>query len=452
MSIVCGLPLIECVYCLACARWAWKRCLHTAARDSENWGLASVEEFEPVPRLCRYILAVYEEDLRHPLWEPPGGYGIDPDWLILRKRYEDTQGRVPPYLIYVDHKNADIVLAIRGLNLAKESDYAVLLDNKLGERKFDGGYVHNGLLKAAAFVLDAECDVLKELVEKYPNYTLTFAGHSLGAGVAALLTMVVAQNRDRLGNIDRKRIRCYAMAPARCMTLNLAVRYADIINSIVLQDDFLPRTATPLEDIFKSLFCLPCILCLRCMRDTCIPEEKMLRDPRRLYAPGRLYHIVERKPFRMGRYPPVVRTAVPVDGRFEHIVLSCNATSDHAIIWIEREAQSALDLMLEKDQIMEIPVKQRMERQQTLAREHSEEYKAALRRAVTLAVPDIHSPSVYGTFNKQENRRNSGEFSEGTSLGSSKKNSPKESWDELIGRLFERDESGHMVLKESLHN
>lgn len=47
---------------------------------------------------------------------------------------------------------------------------------------------------------------------------------------------------------------------------------------------------------------------------------------------------------RMGRFPPVVRTAVPVDGRFEHIVLSCNATSDHAIIWIEREAQRALDV------------------------------------------------------------------------------------------------------------
>lgn len=34
------------------------------------------------------------------------------------------------------------------------------------------------------------------------------------------------------------------------------------------------------------------------MTDTCIPEEKKLKDPRRLYAPGRLYHIVERKPFR----------------------------------------------------------------------------------------------------------------------------------------------------------
>lgn len=235
MSILCGVPLLECVYCLACARWAWKRCIHNAGHDSETWGPATPEEFEPVPRLCRYIMAVYEDDIRHPLSQPPKGYGIDPDCVLIKRNYKDTIGKVPPYLVYLDHDHSDIVLAIRGLNLAKESDYAVLLDNKLGKRKFDGGYVHNGLLKAAGCILDAECEILKEMVEKYPNYTLTFAGHSLGSGVAALLTMVVVQNRDRLGNIERKRVRCYAIAPARCMSLNLAVRYADVINSVVLQ-------------------------------------------------------------------------------------------------------------------------------------------------------------------------------------------------------------------------
>ncbi|XP_047161652.1 uncharacterized protein LOC124831640 [Vigna umbellata] len=443
MSFLCGLPLIECVYCLACARWAWKRCLHSAGHDSENWGFATVEEFEPIPRLCRYILAVYEEDLRQPLWAPPGGYGISPDFLLLKKTYEDTCGRAPPYVLYLDHEHEDIVLAIRGLNLAKESDYAVLLDNRLGKRKFDGGYVHNGLLKAAGWVLDAECEILKDLVEKHPNYTLTFVGHSLGSGVAAMLTMLVVQNRHRLGNIDRKRVRCYAIAPARCMSLNLAVRYADVINSVVLQDDFLPRTATPLEDIFKSLFCLPCLLCLRCMRDTCIPEEKMIKDPRRLYAPGRLYHIVERKPFKMGRFPPVVRTAVPVDGRFEHIVLSCNATSDHAIIWIEKEAQRALDLMLEKVEPMEAPAKQKMERQETLTR-HNVEYKAALHRAKTLDVPHAYTPpSEYGTFDED------GDASSTRSQGeSSNKSSMDESWDALIERHLDKDEHGHTVLKK----
>ncbi|KAK9181799.1 hypothetical protein WN944_024938 [Citrus x changshan-huyou] len=446
MSILCGIPLLECVYCLACARWAWKRCLHTAGHDSETWGLATAEEFEPVPRMCRYILAVYEDDLRNPLWAPPGGYGINPDWLLLRKTYEDTGGRAPPYILYLDHNHADIVLAIRGLNLAKESDYQLLLDNKLGKKKFDGGYVHNGLLKAAGRVLDEECEVLKHQVEKYPNYTLTFAGHSLGSGVAAMLALVVVQNRDQLANIDRKRVRCYAIAPARCMSLNLAVRYADVINSVVLQDDFLPRTATPLEDIFKSLFCLPCILCLRCMRDTCIPEQKMIRDPRRLYAPGRLYHIVERKPLRLGRFPPVVRTAVPVDGRFEHIVLSCNATADHAIIWIEKEAQRAFNLMQEKDHTMEIPEKQKIERQETIAREHTQEYNAALHRAVSLSVPHAFAPSPYGTF--AEERGNSSHEGESSSLLSSKKQA-RESWNDLIERLFENDESGHIVFKKS---
>ncbi|XP_022995690.1 uncharacterized protein LOC111491150 [Cucurbita maxima] len=448
MSIICGVPILECVCCLGCSRWVWKRCLHTAGHDSENWGLATSDEFEPIPRVCRYILAVYEDDIRKPLWEPVGGYGINPDLLLVKKTYKDTRGRAPPYILYLDHDHGDIVLAFRGLNMAKESDYAVLLDNKLGKKKFDGGYVHNGLLKAAGWVLDTENETLKDLVKKYPDYTLTFAGHSLGSGVAAMLTLVVAQNLEKLENIDRKRIRCYAIAPARCMSLNLAVRYADIIHSVVLQDDFLPRTATPLEDIFKSLLCLPCLLCLRCLRDTCVSEDRMLKDPRRLYAPGRLYHIVERKPLRCGRFPPVVKTAVPVDGRFEHIVLSCNATSDHAIIWIEKEAKQALELMHKDDKALQIPPQQKMERQETLAREHSEEYKAALQRAVTLAVPHAYALAPYGTFGQTDDGEEE-EESPGSSGGGSSRRK-KETWNELIERLYDKDDSRSAVLKKSV--
>ncbi|MCD9645534.1 hypothetical protein HAX54_034530 [Datura stramonium] len=115
MSFACCVPVVECVYCLACVRWVWKKFLYTAGRESENWGLATASS------VVEGIIAVYEDDIRNPIWTPPGGYGIDPDW------------------------NADIVVAIRGLNLAKESDFLVLLDDKLGQAEFDGGYVHNGL-------------------------------------------------------------------------------------------------------------------------------------------------------------------------------------------------------------------------------------------------------------------------------------------------------------------
>lgn len=440
MSITCCLPVVECVYCLACARWVWQRCLHSGGYDSETWGVASAEEFEPVPRLCRIILSVYEDDLENPQWAPPGGYGMEPRWVVQRRIYEDTHGHAPTYLLYVDHQHSDVVLAVRGMNMAKESDYAVLLDNKLGQRRFDGGYVHNGLLKAAEWVFDAECDVLKDLLERNPGYTLTFAGHSLGSGVVSMLALLAVHNRELLGGIDRKRIRCFAMAPARCMSLNLAVRYADVINAVILQDDFLPRTDIPLEDIFKSLFCLPCLLCGRCLIDTCIPESVMLRDPRRLYAPGRLYHIVERKPFRCGRYPPIVRTAVPVDGRFERIVLSCNATSDHAIIWIEREAQRALDLLLESEKTMQAPAVERMSSEITVTRDHDEEQQEALRRAIMLGVADVNMPSTYGTFNENP----TSEPAEASPLLSDS-GRRRAVWEEWIARIFEKDESGQMV-------
>ncbi|KAL6495485.1 hypothetical protein OROGR_030048 [Orobanche gracilis] len=416
MSVACCLPLVECVSCLACLRWVWKKFLYTAGRESEDWGLATATEFEPIPRICRYILSVYEDDLRCPIWAPPGGYGMDPGWVVLKKDYVDTKGRVSPYMIYIDHDNADIILAIRGLNLGKESDFLLLLDNKLGQTTYDGGYVHNGLLKAAQYVLGEECELLRELVERNREYTLTFAGHSLGAGVVTLLAVMAVKNGEMLGHIERKRIRCFAIAPARCISLNLAVRYADVINSVVLQDDFLPRTTVALEHVFKSLFCFPCLMCIMCLKDTCTLEEKMLQDPRRLYAPGRLYHIIVRKPFRCKRIPPRVRTAVPVDGRFEHIVLSCNATSDHAIIWILQESERALNSMLEKERIMGIPRAQRMERQASIAKEHEEEYKAAIERAIALDVPHADPPPSYGTFQEIETGQNPSISPEGYSF------------------------------------
>ncbi|KAK4776249.1 hypothetical protein SAY87_024210 [Trapa incisa] len=445
MSLDCG---VSCVFLLGCSRWAWKRCTYGASDDSSSWPLAIPHEFEPVPRICRLILAIYEPDLRSPQFSPAGGYRLNPDWLVKRVTYQQTQGHAPPYIIYLDHDHREIVLAIRGLNLAKESDYKLLLDNGLGMQMFDGGYVHHGLLKSAIWLLDQESDTLSRLwVENGSDYDMVFAGHSLGSGVAALLTVIVVNHRDIMGGIPRNKVRCYSMAPARCMSLNLAVKYADVINSIILQDDFLPRTATPLEDIFKSIFCLPCLLFLVCLRDTFIPEGRKLKDPRRLYAPGRMYHIVERRFCRCGRYPPEVRTAIPVDGRFEHIVLSCNATSDHAIIWIEREAEKALEKMKEAalETVTTAPKIQKIERLQTLEKEH----KDALERAVSLNIPhavnsaneEPEPPPPPGPQETEETMTEAEKVhgDEGE-VGDSK---PKyadgnTNWDEVVKKLFKR--------------
>ena len=92
--------------------------------------------------------------------------------------------------------------------------------------------------------------------------------------------------------------------------------------------------------------------------------------------------------------------------------------------------------MLQEDQNMETPSSQRMERQATLKREHNEEHRAALRRAVTLEVPDAYSPSVYGTF--EDSSRGAAEVSSASSSTARQ----KISWDKFIERVFEKDESG----------
>lgn len=102
--------------------------------------------------------------------------------------------------------------------------------------------------------------------------------------------------------------------------------------------------------------------------------------------------------------------------------------------------------MLEKDRIMEIPAKQRMERQESLAREHSVEYKAALQRAAALDIPLAYSPSQYGTFREMQEGETSSRSCEQTSLLSSK--GRRESWDEFVERFFDVNESGEMVFKK----
>lgn len=62
-------------------------------------------------------------------------------------------GRCLPYLIYLDHHHRELVLRIRGLNLAHERDYYILLDNRVSMQTF-------GFMNAAAWLLDQESEAV----------------------------------------------------------------------------------------------------------------------------------------------------------------------------------------------------------------------------------------------------------------------------------------------------
>ncbi|KAI3890453.1 hypothetical protein MKX03_024995 [Papaver bracteatum] len=164
MSLTCD---VECVLFLGVTitRWMRKRCTY-------------VEDFEPIPRVCRAILAVYEDDLRNPRFGP----------------------------------DCEIIFAIRGLNLVSQSDYKLLLDNRLGMQMFDGGYV------------------------------------------VALLTIVVVNHRNQLGGIPRSNVKCYAIAPTRCMSLILAVKYATLLYCNNMQQSPIQALTEEQEVFLKRVY------------------------------------------------------------------------------------------------------------------------------------------------------------------------------------------------------
>lgn len=67
------------------------------------------------------------------------------------------------------------------------------------------------------------------------SYGLNIVGHSLGAGVATLLTIFLIEKIEVLGGINSDSIQCFAIAPPRVLSLNLAKKYASNVNSVIYQ-------------------------------------------------------------------------------------------------------------------------------------------------------------------------------------------------------------------------
>lgn len=139
-----------------------------------------------------------------------GTRGVDVARYMLRLDKEhiivsvlDGEGiKVPRHFVAIDKEMKSIVVAIRGTNSISDIITDLLCDNA----PFAGGYAHGGMKEAAEALYTAILPTLKKLLTQYPIYSIVLTGHSLGAGVAILLTKVLLMN----GFTD---VKCYAIAP-----------------------------------------------------------------------------------------------------------------------------------------------------------------------------------------------------------------------------------------------
>ncbi|KAL4003521.1 Lipase (class 3) family protein [Acanthocheilonema viteae] len=176
-----------------------------------------------------------------------------------------------PFIVLVDAKTKSIIITIRGTASMMDAINDLSLDDEAfsidvdqdpilsRDEKLDTPdkevRVHRGMLRSARYVLEVlrANRILEGLKMRYPDFTLVCCGHSLGAGVATLLTLLLKQSFIP--------IQCFAYSPPGCVISENGLKETQkFVFSIYIGDDIVPRlsfqTLCKLKyDVIMSLAC-----------------------------------------------------------------------------------------------------------------------------------------------------------------------------------------------------
>jgi len=226
--------------------------------------------------------------------------GIAPEDIIATKWTSSDYH--PAHFIAVDHSTNAVVLSIRGTFHVKDA----MADLVANPTKFMSGHVHSGMLVCARKKLEMIRNALYTALQRYADYKLVVVGHSLGAGTASLITLLIKQERP---DID---MHCYAYAPPCVLSTELAFGCRDLITSIALGHDCVPRLSygsiSRLKNLTSKIISMKSTsvkrLFLTAVRSGKV-SEKLSKDidelkrelvddiEDRLLPPGTIYHLVK---------------------------------------------------------------------------------------------------------------------------------------------------------------
>uniref|UniRef100_A0A8C2JVF1 Diacylglycerol lipase-beta n=1 Tax=Cyprinus carpio TaxID=7962 RepID=A0A8C2JVF1_CYPCA len=156
-----------------------------------------------------------------------------------------------PFFVALDHKREAVLVAVRGTLSLKDvlTDLSAECEDLCVEGVSGTCYAHKGISQAAHYIYKrlVTDGILSQAFSVAPEYELLICGHSLGAGAAALLAVLLRSTHPTL--------QCYAFSPpGGLMSKALADYSKQFVVSVVLGKDLVPRLSIPnMEDLKRRL-------------------------------------------------------------------------------------------------------------------------------------------------------------------------------------------------------
>ena len=179
--------------------------------------------------------AVYAEDDPGLEARLPRGSGLDAK--SVRVWVRSSALNRPGFMIVVDERRQEVVLAVRGTDNMSD----ILTDVSASSMEKYGGRVHTGFAQATAWfreqLWEADSGPLRVALAEHPGYSLRTVGHSLGGAIASMVAV------DLMHDVGCS-VSAVVFAPGAGFSLGLGAQMASFVTAFVLHTDVVPRFST----------------------------------------------------------------------------------------------------------------------------------------------------------------------------------------------------------------
>lgn len=228
-----------------------------SSSDGDSLDVSEFSDYESEPR-CGSIQSPHLQLIHHMMRHADAVYGLLSNTeltkrVIVRRTgverrnivYCCAQGRalLPAHYVCVDHRIRGVLVVIRGtMSMGDWVTDLAATQEELSVHGADGvvhGYAHSGVLRSARSIYLATREPVLQSLSQNPGYRLLLTGHSLGAGVAAVLSLIFRDD-DCIPSVT-----AFCHAPPPCLTLELAKETEATTVSVVNGLDVVPRLSVP---------------------------------------------------------------------------------------------------------------------------------------------------------------------------------------------------------------